>query len=40
MVSPFHYFVFNGMLRGISDACAGDLLEGPEKIPLAQEDAE
>jgi uncharacterized protein YbjT (DUF2867 family) len=38
LVSPFHYFVFNGMLRGIADACAGDLLEGPEKIPLVPED--
>ena len=32
LVVPFHYFVFNGMLRGIANACAGELLEGPSRI--------
>jgi uncharacterized protein YbjT (DUF2867 family) len=32
LVFPFHYFVFNGMLRGIADASKGNLLDGPCRI--------
>ena len=32
MVLPFHYFVFNGMLRGIAKACQGQRLKGPDRI--------
>ncbi len=32
LVSPLHHFVFNGMLRGIADACAGPVLAGPRKV--------
>ncbi len=32
LVLPFHHFVFNGMLRGIAQACEGRILDGPTKF--------
>lgn len=32
LVEPFHNLVFNGMLRGIAEACGGELLEGPTRL--------
>ncbi|MFO7983551.1 MAG: SDR family oxidoreductase [Desulfuromonadales bacterium] len=31
-VYPFHYFIFNGMLRGIGQASGRAIVKGPEKI--------
>lgn len=31
-VMPFHYYVFNGMLRGIAEASEKTLISGPEKF--------
>jgi len=32
LVVPLHHFVFNGMLKGIAEDCAGKILKGPIKI--------
>lgn len=32
LVCPFHHFVFNGMLRGIADASAGQIIHGPRRL--------
>ncbi len=31
-VTPLHYFVFNGMLRGIAKTLGGEILRGPEEF--------
>ena len=32
LVVPLHHFVFNGMLKGIAEDCAGKIVTGPTKI--------
>jgi len=32
VVLPFHFYVFNGMLRGVAEASGKTILRGPEKI--------
>ena len=32
VVLPFHFYVFNGMLRGVAEASGKTILRGPEKF--------
>jgi hypothetical protein len=35
-VTPFHNFIFNGMLRGFATTTAAGVIRGPERIPPGQ----